>query len=83
MALTSEERRAEKTRLLNELGNIHHAWVADHKDAIDFQPERDSKPHNGTDSDYALHSLDRSATAAQEDDFQQRTAHILEQLKAL
>lgn len=81
--MTPQEKQAEKSRLLNELGNIHHGWVQDHKDNIDFQPERDSKPHNGTDSDYSLHSLDRSATAAQEDDFAKRTEHILEQLRAL
>ena len=81
--LTPEERQRRKDELLAELGEIHYAWVDDHKDAIDYNPGRDSKPHNGKDSDYSLHALDRSATPEQEDDFARRTAHILEELKTL
>lgn len=54
-----------------------------HKDNIDFNPERASIPHNGKASDYSLHSLDRSATAEQEDDFARRTQHILDELATL
>jgi hypothetical protein len=81
--LTPEQRQQRKNELLAELGEIHYAWVDDHKDAIDYNPERDSKPHNGKDSDYSLHSLDRSATPDQEDDFARRTQHILEELRSL
>lgn len=81
--MTPVERSRRKSQLLEELGNIHYGWVDTHKDNIDFQPARDSEPHDGTESDYALHSLDRSATAAQEEDWARRTAHILEELKSL
>jgi hypothetical protein len=81
--LTPAQRAQRKNELLAELGDIHYQWVDDHKDNIDFQPERDSKPHNGTESDYSLHSLDRSATADQEEDFARRTQHILDELATL
>lgn len=81
--LSDSQKASKRAELMRELGEIHYAWVDDHKGNIDYQPDRDSKPHNGKDSDYSLHSLDRSASAAQEDDFSKRTAHILEQLKAL
>lgn len=52
-------------------------------DNIDFQPEGDSNPHDGQESDYGEHSLDRSATVEQEEDFQRRTQHILDELRQL
>ena len=84
--LTPAERQKRKDELLLELGEIHYAWVDTHKDNIDFNPGRDTNPHAGKmaeTSDYSFHSLDRSATADQEEDFAKRTAHILEELKTL
>ncbi|WP_159619435.1 hypothetical protein [Arthrobacter zhaoguopingii] len=81
--LTPEQRGARRAELLWELGEIHAAWIERHKDNVDFQPERDSNPHDGQTSDYNLHALDRSATAEQEADFARATRHILDELKAL
>lgn len=81
--MTPAQRQQRKNELLAELGDIQYEWVMAHKDNIDFNPERDSNPHNRKDSDYSLHSLDRSATAEQEDDFARRTQHILDELATL
>lgn len=81
--MTPEQRQQRKNELLAELGDIHYQWVDDHKDNVDYNPERDSKPHNGEDSDYNIHALDRSATAEQEADFARRTQHILDELATL
>jgi hypothetical protein len=81
--LTPEQRAQRKNELLAELGDIHYEWVMAHQDNIDYNPERDSNPHDGETSDYNEHSLDRSATAEQEEDFQRRTQHILDELATL
>lgn len=43
----------EMTPERRQTRDIHLQWVLDHEDNVDFNLERDSKPHYRTDSDYS------------------------------
>lgn len=74
----------ERDRLLEELGRLHDEWQSEMATQVAYQPETDKPHHPETgETDYPLHYTDASATAEQEQVFQDKIAPILEQLAAL
>ena len=73
----------ERDRLLEELGEIHGQWRAEMSDKVAFQPETDQPHHPETGlTDYQELYTDANPTFEQEQVFQDRAAHIMEQLAA-
>jgi hypothetical protein len=74
----------ERDRLLEELGAIHDEWRIEMANKVAFKPETDKPHHPETGlTDYQEHYVDANPTFEQEQVFQDRIKHIMEQLAAL
>ena len=75
----------ERNKLLGQLADLHNKWQAEMADKVEFNPDRDSAPHNAEtgESDYSIHYMDRGASPEQEQAYQDSVAGILEQLANL
>ena len=74
----------ERDRLLEELGELHSEWRAKMADKVAFMPETDEPHHPETGlTDYQEHYVDANPTFEQEQEFQDRIRHVVEQLAAL
>ena len=74
----------ERDRLLEELGAIHSEWRAQMTDKVAFMPETDVPHHPETGmTDYQELYTDANPTFEQEQVFQDRIKHIMDQLAVL
>lgn len=72
----------KRQALLRKIGEAHYEWLDRVNESTVYNTD-DKNPHDGKTSDYAVHALDRSATAIQEKLFQDSIAKDLEKLKRL
>lgn len=74
----------KRNMLLEELGDIHAQWRIEMADKVAFMPETDQPHHPELGiTDYNEHYTDANPTFEQEQVYQDRVKHILDQLAAL
>lgn len=73
--ITKEELERERRRSLSRLAQVHREWTKRHEQDAPFNAGHASPGPKGT--DYPLHHLDISATAEQEEEFQQLAAEAM------
>lgn len=75
---------SKRDELLEELGRIHDEWQAEMATQVEYKPETDVPHHPETgETDYPLHYTDATATHEQEQVFQDRIKHIMDEMAAL
>jgi hypothetical protein len=73
--ITKEELERERRRSLSRLAQVHREWTKRHAQDAPFNAEHARPGPKGT--DYPLHHLDVSATAEQEEEFQELAAEAM------
>lgn len=73
--ITKEELERERRRSLSRLAQVHREWTKRHAQDAPFNADHARPGPKGT--DYPLHHLDVSATADQEEEFQQLAAEAM------
>ncbi|MEV0402862.1 hypothetical protein [Actinoallomurus sp. NPDC050550] len=73
--ITPEKLERERRKALSRLADLHRQWARRYADVAPFNTEHASPGPRGT--DYALHHVDASATAEQEEEFQRLAAEAM------
>lgn len=82
--MTAAENIQKRNMLLEELGDIHNQWRIEMADKVAFKPETDQPHHPELGiTDYQEHYTDANPTYEQEQVYQDRVKHILDQLASL
>ncbi|GAA0366876.1 hypothetical protein NE235_02990 [Actinoallomurus spadix] len=79
--ITAEELERERRRALSRLADLHREWARRHAGTVPYNVGHARPGPRGT--DYAVHHIDVSATAEQEEEFQRLAAEVMRPFQAM